>query len=415
MSIYLKNVSSLVIGSGVSQAITLFLLPYFATQFGAEKFAAYSLFLAWVSVFAPSLSGRLDLSVSVARNRHSAALTSTLATWIMLIITFVSVLVVMGTTPNIKELAGLDALGIYVYVLPAGFMFAAFYNLMVSQANCLEEFSIVRNAYIMQTVIFGTTAMLFPYFSEEKNFLIESFIIGNILTASYLFYKNKKKINWSLQVRRRHFVALKRNMSFITLNAPTTLIDSLTIYLPIFFIARDYTSQELASYALVLRMAQAPLSLLSGAISQVHVRETVRLLRQRPKMKRYLMRASLTLSGISIAVLLLYILVGSQIVSYFFRGEWSQASNILTLIAPMLAVRFVASTLSGVFASTNNNHLVAYWRVISFLVTSSVFITLSDRVELFYLLKIFVSLDILMYAAYLVLIWKAALNPRLKI
>jgi O-antigen/teichoic acid export membrane protein len=119
----------------------------------------------------------------------------------------------------------------------------------------------------------------------------------------------------------------------------------------------------------MMRIAQAPLALIGGAITQVHLRHLSELVRSGTPALGYLIRIALLLVSLVVVPTLILVIWAPALFEFGFGAPWRHAGELLAILMPSIAVQFVVSTLSPACGATGHNRLGAIWKLIAFVVT----------------------------------------------
>ncbi|MEZ5740684.1 MAG: hypothetical protein R3E68_15330 [Burkholderiaceae bacterium] len=95
-----------------------------------------------------------------------------------------------------------------------------------------------------------------------------------------------------------------------------------------------------------------------------------------------------------------------------FWRSMARSGSLLVILMPAIAIQFVASTLSGAFASTGTNILAAYWKTAAVVGTVGMFLYFSGRLDVRGIFFAMMITDSILYLAYYALIWVAIRHPR---
>jgi O-antigen/teichoic acid export membrane protein len=121
---------------------------------------------------------------------------------------------------------------------------------------------------------------------------------------------------------------------------------------------------------------------------------------------------TLMLSIIASIPTLIFMVAAPELFALLFGEQWRQAGVLLVILAPALALKFVVSTLSGVFSSTGNSHLDGYWKILAFFSTFIMLFAMSGKLEVKELLIAMVVNDCFLYFIYYRLILQAIRKPK---
>ncbi|WP_269148465.1 glycosyltransferase [Micromonospora echinospora] len=167
---------------------------------------------------------------------------------------------------------------------------------------------------------------------------------------------------------------LRRHRPFMTASAPASLINGLTLNVPL-FVAAAVSSVAAADLALALRVGALPSALLGQALMPILFGEIAHQLRSSPRRARA--SYDRALAGLSVAgvVLLTGLAVGTHLAApLVFGAEWAGAATVLLLLLPFLVGQFAVVPLSQTLAGTGGNRQQLLWDVGRLLTTGLVFL-----------------------------------------
>ena len=409
----LRNVSALASGVLLAQIITLASSPILTRLYGPESFAIFALFTAFLGSVSPGICGRYDVAQVVVKSKWERDVLFSLAIWISWSLSLLMFIAVLLFGNAILEYFGAEDLGKQVLVFPFGLAaFATVYTLRY-YANSETRFGLIGKMSVVQAVAAALAAVFLAMFGEHGILLIYATALGYLTGAGYLFAKMYKGLSrvrfWPSRLHCR--IAVKY-WQFPVFNASTSFLDGITLSMPVFFLLRDYPDAVVGYYSLLLRVATAPIGFLSTAVAQVHLRRIAELVHRAEPALGYLWRTTFALAGIITVFGLILMVWGPAIFALVFGEDWREAGVLLQILMPAVAVKFVVSTLSGVFSGTGNNKLGAAWRVGAFATTLAVYQFFSGTLDVRGFFLLMVTVDLFLYAIHYGLIVYAVRFPR---
>ncbi|WP_143194408.1 lipopolysaccharide biosynthesis protein [Micromonospora sp. CB01531] len=205
---------------------------------------------------------------------------------------------------------------------------------------------------------------------------------------------------------------LRRHRGFMVASAPASLINGLTMNLPLFFAGAFVGSAAAADLAVALRVGALPSALFGQALMPVLYGEIAHQLRHAPARARatydrallgLLLAGGVLLTGLSFAVYLAAPKV--------FGPQWSGASSMLALLTPFLISQFAVAPLSQTLSGVGRNRQQLMWDLARFSVTVAAFLpVLSGWLSWQEGIALFSIAMVVSYAAH-VLLSRAALHP----
>ena len=211
---------------------------------------------------------------------------------------------------------------------------------------------------------------------------------------------------------REKFLLAKRHKNFPLLSAPASLLDGLAMALPVMFLTRYYPPEIVGYYALITRVAMAPLNFVSQSVSQLNVKQVATLVNRGEDPSRYIFNISLLLLLVASIPMLIFYLWGKPIFYFLFGPTWALAGELITILLPSMVIRFLASTLSGAMISSGHLGLIAAWQVLAIVGTSAMFLWVGAEANNHQIFKYIMLTDLLLYSVYLVFIVYSIRRPK---
>lgn len=408
---FIRHVGLLARGSFLAQILSLGAMPFLTRLYGPESFAALALFIAIGSSIAPAITGRFELAIVVSRDKNDDNQLIALSLSIALIVS----LLIFSTFicyPALIKFFNAQVLAGWWLMIPLSIFFSAVITTLNCYANRQKDYALIGNVMVFQALVTTSLSLCLGWLNYQNDGLLLSTLLGTVCGSSLLIYVYRETLNklnwrpslnaWSLAWRYRQFPIF---------NAAPAFIDALTIALPVFFLAKFYPENIVGYYALLNRAANTPLNFISQAVSQVHMRKVADQVRDKENSVKYLLHLAALLSGMVLVPTIGLIFFAPPLFEWVFGTQWRLAGDLLVILMPAFAVRFVVSTLSGVFASTGNNHLAAIWKVIAFVATLLLFWICGSKLSINNLFMLMMILDLVLYGIYFCFIMYAVKNP----
>jgi O-antigen/teichoic acid export membrane protein len=409
----LKQVSVLALGSGIAQAVGILASPIVTRLFSPEDYAVLTVFLAVVSTFLPFVCGRYEIAIVVAgTDRHARDLVA-LCIWLAGAVSLCLAIPAVLLGAPIARMLNCAGLEQWVPLAAVAIFLGGVAMVLRCFANRRVEYGTISRYMLFQAVASISLNLCFGFAHWGASGLILANLLATALGVSWLAWKSRGAIvradlAWGPHLRS---VGAKYR-DFPIFNASSTVLDSLALAMPVFFVSRLCSAETVGHYGLLMRVAQAPLMLVSGAVTQVHLKHVSDLVRDRQDLIPYLRRVTLLLVALALPLAAVFCLWSPALFAFAFGERWRPAGEYLAILAPSIAVQFVVSTLSPTCGATGNNRFGAAWKALAFIATLALFALLAPRLDA---RGIFVALsitNIVLYAAYYAMIWYSARHPR---
>lgn len=407
---FLQSVLILVSGAIGAQVILLLVSPILTRLYSPEEFALFGLFLSLLGCVVPAINGKLDAALVVAESDDDSKYLLHAG-----LITNISFAVVLGLALLVVLALNLEAswladLGAWVLSVPAGASLSGILYLYYGRNNRGKQYTKTANAKLILATFTAILSVIFGYLSVP-NGLIPAYFFSLLLAVALIL---PNLIPFTLPDAQFFFTAyasFKKYIRFPKYSASTGVLDGMTAALPMLFLSHYFALEVAGYFALISRIIIAPLSLLSIAISQVHLRRMSELVRV-GGMLRYMATVSCALFAVALTFAVFSAFIAPHLFADIFGEEWADAGPILEVLSASIAIKFMVSTLSASLWVTNGNRLEGSWKVIAFiatLITLSIVAPAGDAMWFFAAIAI---LDVALYCLYYAKIWYSVLKFR---
>ena len=400
-------------GSVLAQLIQLLASPILTRVFDPTEIGALTVFLAFSQVALPAIGGKYEVAMVLPRSERNAKLLLGIALRINLLISLGVLCVLLFPASVFFSNENAELLSNWIWLIPVYIWLAGNVIILQYALNRAESFG--RLGVTRIAVAFFTVAIsisLGVYGMGVGGLIIGAFT-GQLLTMILLLFWNRSSIGWcSINWSPRHCALLKKYRDFPMFNASSSLLDGITLALPILVIGKYFSGDVVGWFGLMYRVASAPVSLVSSSISQVNLRFVAQAVRDGASPLPHILRTASLLFALSVLPLVIILVWGPELFGLVFGSSWETAGEYARFLAPAFAMRFIASPLSSTLGATQNNRLGMIWKLLAFVTTVTVLagslITLNPNTVI---LALGIS-DFCLYVLYLGFIVYAAVHPR---
>jgi lipopolysaccharide exporter len=410
---FFQGVSVLMLGSGAAQVIALACAPALTRLYVPDDYAALTVFLAITGVLLPFSCGKYEVAVVTASTDREAASLIGLCLRIAAIAAIAMLVPAILGWEWINWALGSDVLGRWLLAVPLAVVLGAVAMVARYAANRRSAYGLISRYLVLQAMLSVGMNLAFGSAGWGSDGLLVANLVSISVGTFVLLWmlKPEMSMGWSSDWPSMKMAGWKYR-DFPLYNASSTVLDSLTLAMPVFFIARLTSDETLGSYGFMMRIAQAPLSLIGGAVTQVHLKHLSELVRSGTPALGYLIRVALALASLVVVPTLVLVIWAPAVFEVCFGVPWRHAGELLAILIPSIAVQFVVSTLSPACGATGHNKLGAVWKVIAFVSTLLMLWTLAIRGDVRALLPALAILNVVLYVLYFGVICFAVTYPR---
>jgi O-antigen/teichoic acid export membrane protein len=386
----LKQIATVAGGSAAGQLVVLATTPWLARVYSPSAFGEYAAFLSLCGVFLTTACFRYDVALNATSDEYVAPVfwTACLAAPVMAVLAALISVSPWGSA-LLHRVVGPQA---SIWRIAAAAVVCGLFQATAALAIRDGRFAYSSLIRMAQPALFSTAALLLPAG------LIDSCLIG-YLVALPLTVAYGTRLPWSGFEKIARTARQLREFPVVSL--PTSLLDALSLAMPVWFISSRYSSLDAGNYAQVQRLLAAPLTLMAIAIGQVYIKRAGDIVRAKQSPRAFQRRVVKFLAlGAGLLLLAVYLL-GSPVLRLFLGHAWRTDTAFLVLVFLPVAVRCCVSPVTGIFIVRNRLRIGAFWQVLYFCITGAVFFSLAGRVPLEKLLIAFAISETVCYGIYI--------------
>lgn len=340
----------------ITQVVALISLPLLSRLYTSDDFGKFAFFHAILGLAVSVTTGRFDWSIPNAKSTGGAvalfqigliftALTSLAAT----------LLISIAQTVKYSQLteSGIGALAFFIPLAMVGYGVVELFNALYVRNGSLK---IIGSVKIVQSLSNTIISLLFGIAKLGFIGLISSLIISAWL-AVVVFAREKREIKYKLihGSKARIFLMFQRFRDEAALSTAVSVTNTLSSSVSIFMIASFFTMQELGWYALMQRLALAPVGLLSSSLGKSFWATAASLARIKAYTELRILYIRTTLR---LCLFIIPIVIGCASAPFligplFGSSDWAPAGLVLLAMAPQII---------GAIVFSPTNHLIVYGR-----------------------------------------------------
>jgi O-antigen/teichoic acid export membrane protein len=397
LSEFSKNVLKLSSSTVVASAVGLLTLPIITNIFAISDLGRYQLLVSIIGMLGVVASLRYDMAIILPKEDSEASEIFKLSFFVLVGVTLLSAVVFyffrypLLTLLNAVELIDI-ALLIPVGVFFYGLMEIIKYGLV--RKKKFSEFALVRFFQVSTTQF---SAIGFGWFYPDFFTLVGSYIFGFLIAS--ILYINKSII--TVHEKTTHSiknVALKYK-KFPLINSSMVFLNTLSIELPVFFIAKYFSMEMVGLYMLANRLSIIPMNLIGTAVNKVYLQKATETFNKNPQKLFSVYKQTvkrLFLLGLIPFIIILFF--APLLVRIIFGNEWIFSGTIMQILALGVFLQFSTSPISTTFTIVNKQETALYLTIVSLAVRfGSMYYFRSEIESLLWALTLSTALFYLVY------------------
>ena len=348
-----RSITTLVVGSFGSQAATLLAIPILSRLYGPTPFGYLAIFVAFSTVIAVLVTLRYELAIVLPRDLDSAA---------SLFLLLLKLQLMFGVGGTLVAAVGSISFGretewaTLIVALPLGVISLSIFSTQtyfLSRQGLFHAIAVSR--FIQGTSIAALQIINGLLFGGQPLALVLGLVLGQVVgsLACHLLFARRALSSANVSLDRAIHL-IRDHWRMPAFNAPHALLDAARTG-GISLILAATSVQIAGQYSLVLRVLQAPVALLAGAVSQVYFPHLAALDR---KELAPAVRGSIVRCLILGAPLFGIVFVAAPSAAPLALGPgWEQTGVLAQALVPWIYVNFATSPVSTLFVVLNRQAL----------------------------------------------------------
>lgn len=410
---FLSHAATLLTGAVMAQVIFLLFSPLLTRLYSASEFGKYALFMSFIYPLSIMITGRYEQAIVIPDDDEDAINIYSVAVILSVVISILITVVLIFFKGSIFRLLKAEQLGNWIFLLPVSLLFLSF-----SQSSA---FWFIRKKTFKASAInkvsqssFNISCSVPLGFLKVNSGLILGDVAGKFALAVVSIYQSVKS---GLDFRLLNFKSMVKNLkrfrNFPLYNTLPSLLVTLSLSIPIFYINSFFTTSDTGFVNQTRIAIFIPFSLISAALSQVLLnRFSEKRKNGLPLLAEFKkMLLNITLLGI-LAILIIQV-GGVALFKFVFGSEWGTSGLFSKILVFSYVIQFIVSPFSVVFIAFEKIKILSFWQ---FLYFSSILLLYFARSEsIMNFLFIYTVVEFSCYLIYLFLIFRVISDYEKKI
>jgi len=371
---FLRNFLTLFFGSVIAQAIPLLAAPFLARLFSPNDFGIYEAFTALATVIAVAASMRYELAIVLPQRDEDAFSIMVLAAIATAVVTvFLSLCGYLFHKP-LGNLFAIEESALFFLLTPfLGFWLALiqighYWFTRRSRFAGIASRRVVQNGILTGTQLATGT----NHFPGGCWGLITGALTGTSIGALWFFTIAYQEAAGYLRASSRWDAirrVARRYREFPLKNLPAHLLNIVANQLPSILFIALFDPISAGFYALTRRVLATPLSFLADAVTDIFRQRASEDYHHRGTCRPIFMKTLKATLLLSLPPFLVLLFFAPPLFAFVFGEQWREAGRYAQFLAPMYAMRFLASPLGFVLIIAERQNFYLGWQITLFFLT----------------------------------------------
>lgn len=367
-----KGFLTLLGGSLLGQLINVLVSPILTRIFSPEDFGYFGTFSSLISIMSSVTTLKMEMALPIKSDNISY----NKLFWIIFLINFILSGIIGGSMYLLPfefyNSFHLGDLYNFLWLLPFSLFFTGVNRLFNSAVVRFKAFSEISRSFLNQMIAKNVFQISFGYFFPTAFILILGIIFNQITALSNL-----------IRVLRRHNVLkiakfsfkdikeeLRLHKDYIIFGTPSSLANSLGLYIPVPLILYLYGPSVAGSLSFGITLISLPMKVIGMSLSQVFIGETSELIRDnKPGIDKVYNGILKKLVMVTVLPTLIIMIFGDRVFPLVFGSKWQEAGVFIQLLSISYGLQFISSPLSQILNLLVLQRVQFYWDVLRMIVT----------------------------------------------
>lgn len=347
---FIKNVSTLMTGSVISQLIPFFVAPIISRLYYPEDYALVAAYTSITVLLTIVATGMYSSALMIDKTDEEALNTGIAAFIVTTAITIISLIIFLIFTESIAKLTGNENITFWLYLIPLTVFFTGGYQTLNMWNNRKKRYKRLANNRIIQTVVTSGTTLLFGFLSYHSIGLLISMLLGQSFAFGLLLLQTMKNDNSLLQTAS--LTGIKNSFTihkdFPIYNMPQGFLDGFRESSIVLLISNYFGAAVLGSYSFAINIINKPFQFIGDSFRQVFFQQTSQIYDSGKEIFGITRKTVFTLMLFSVIPLFIGIIFGKEIFGFLFGEKWEQAGIFAQILIVWIVFSFILSSISSI-------------------------------------------------------------------
>jgi O-antigen/teichoic acid export membrane protein len=391
-----KDLGILLSGTMIAQAIPILVSPMLTRLYTPENFAGLAILMAWFNPLSYLASGRYEIAVLLPKEETEAIkLVRVSSLWSIGVSFILLIISIFYFVLHPLPFALIPYKSLFI-ALPFLILFVGHFQPINYWLQRKKQFKAIAINKIIQTTFVITFTILFAFLYPSAG-LTMGYCFGWVAMAGisiYFLFKDKMipfEFHWKEIVEMA-----KKYKEYPIFNGLPSILNSLTLSIPVFLIAYYYGKDNTGYFNLTRQILFVPTSIIATSFSQVFFERIVSHKNKGMSVVEDYKKMINILALIALAFTIPILFGGPFLFEFIFGKTWTISGSFAQIIVLSTALQFIVLPLGAVLQTFNKVKLNGIWQLIYFISVSSLIFAVKLNVVDF--LKLFTLIELLTFS-----------------
>ncbi|MBN1199458.1 MAG: oligosaccharide flippase family protein [Bacteroidales bacterium] len=347
---FLRDISKLVAGAGIGQAISLAIAPMLTRLYSPTDFGVYTFFISIAGGFGLIATLRYEMAIILQKRQTEAigmTVLSFVITFLIASILMIGIIILILFFPKIS---GEGVMRQLIYFLPLLVLLIGAGNILQHWFNRQRKYSMIAIGKVINSLGNNGGMLVLGILGMGVWGLVGGFIFGMSLFVLFFLllfiFTDRYVLN---DLRISSFPPLiKKHRDLPLANSPQVVLEMLQSYGVIYLAKFFFDTAVVGWYSLAMRIMQAPLILIGSSISQVLYKDAAEQYKTTGQIHDIVWKTLKLSALIALPVLLVLFIAGPWLFELIFGEIWRVSGMYVRILAPWMFFDFIRYSISQI-------------------------------------------------------------------
>lgn len=351
---FVKNVLTLITGSGLSQVVIYASILVLTRLFSTELFGIYMLFSSATLILKPLATLQYEFAIVLPKKDTDAINLVGFSFIILVSYCLLLLMIIFFFNKSIVNFFNIKELANFIYLLPVSVFLFGGVSIFDYWNNRANMFKNISKGLLAKSVVMSSTQLATGASSFNSLGLIPGMLLGQFLQLLFLIkasFKSMVHLTKEISLKRMLFLA-KRYKDIPVFNTIINLTNNLSNELPVLLITKYFGLASSGIYGLAIKFTRAPVGIFQQSINQVFFNKASKIYNDEGNLHELVIKTAKHLLFIS-SFLFIPLFIVSFYLDIIFGENWTDVGLYSRILIPWLFFGFLSNPITPLILILN--------------------------------------------------------------
>jgi len=391
-SSYVKNIVILAGGTGLAQAIGIISSPFTRRIFTPENFGLLALITSIVSLLLPIATFTYEQGIMLPKDNKKSVHLGLLGITLAFFLSLILIILLLFFRYKIALLLNAPTIANWLFVVPFTLLSSVIYLVLYNYNSKLKAYKRISRTQILKSCMAPLVSIpLGLAITNSPLGLILGVLASSIVGIKGLLKDVTKDFSLSDEFKISNIKKVAfEYIKFPKFNLAACFANIASNQVVDIFLSISVSVALLGQYSLAKMLLSLPIAFIGKSVSQVFYQKIVQTKNEQGDCLNVFSSTLKTLIVFSLFIFGIAYFLIEPAINFVYGDQWNQAAKISKLIIPLMAIRFVSSSLSLTLYAYEKQQLNLYINLLMLVTLVVLVATFYTKFDLFNFLRLYV-------------------------